>query len=73
MLDGARRGYMEGWQVASLLTCLPTCEQVVALAYATLADLKRLGYAHLEPEHDFLSQFVSGLLSFLLQHRAQER
>lgn len=65
MLDASRRGAMAAYDVFCALKqnrafVLPlTPKEVSALAYRVYCDMEKQGYAHLEPQEDFLSGFAA--------------
>ena len=59
MIDGARRGYMIGFETERQVCLLPGAS-VDQLAAQQFNSLTKRGYAHLEPWVDFFWSFLEG-------------
>lgn len=59
MIDGKRRGEQAGAEVARLFPCALSQEEAAILARCILAIYRARGYAHLDPEEQFITGFVA--------------
>lgn len=71
MIDASRRGYMEGYAYARIVEQSALALKSELCANACWRSLKGSDYAHIEPQADFISGFVSGFHSFYT-HQSSE-
>ena len=65
MIDGYRRGHQAGADEARIRNHSLPQEEIQSLAHKSLARLRRDGYAHLEPENEFVQGFCVGYVDYL--------